>query len=54
MKHVNKGNISKLLSNLKMFSVTRPLQLLHMYLFRPTLTLSLGGKKYDFVIVDDC
>ena len=34
-------------------STTRLLQLLHMDLFEPTRTLSLGGKKYDFDIVDD-
>ena len=34
-------------------STTRPLQLLHMDLFRTTQTLSLEGKKYGFAIVDD-
>jgi len=34
-------------------STSRPLQLLYMDLFEPTRTLSLGGKKYGFVIVDD-
>ena len=29
-----------------------PLQLLHMDLFGPTRTLSLGGKHYGFVVVD--
>ena len=34
-------------------STSRSLQLLHMDLFGPTRALSLGGKKYGFVIVDD-
>ena len=34
-------------------STSRPLQLIHMYLFRPINTTSLGGIKYVFVIVDD-
>ena len=34
-------------------STSRLLQHLHMDLFGPTRTLSLGGKKYVFVIVDD-
>ena len=34
-------------------STSRPLQLLHIDLFGPTRTTSLGGKSYGFVIVDD-
>ena len=34
-------------------STLRPLELLHMDLFGPTRTTSLGGKKYGLVIVDD-
>ena len=34
-------------------STTRPLELLHMDLFKPTRTTSLGGRKYGLVIVDD-
>ena len=34
-------------------STTRPLELLHMDLFGPTRTTSLGGKWYDFIIIDD-
>ena len=34
-------------------STTRVLQLIHIDLFGPTKTLSLGGKQYGFVIVDD-
>ena len=34
-------------------STSRPLKLLHMDLFRPTRTTSLGGKRYGLVIVDD-
>ena len=36
-----------------LISTTRPLELLHMDLFGPSNTLSLGGKAYCFVIVDD-
>ena len=32
---------------------SRPLQLLHIDLFGPTRTMSLGGKQYSFIIVDD-
>ena len=32
---------------------SRPLELLHMDLFGPSRTTSLGGKSYAFVIVDD-
>ncbi|XP_070050647.1 uncharacterized protein [Nicotiana tomentosiformis] len=32
---------------------TKPLQLLHMDLFGPTRTASIGSRKYAFVIVDD-
>jgi len=34
-------------------STLRPLELLHMDLFGLSRTLSLGGKKYGLVIVDD-
>jgi transposase InsO family protein len=34
-------------------STTRPLQLLHMDLFGPTRTPSLGGRYYCLVVVDD-
>ena len=34
-------------------STSRPLQLLHIDLFGPTRTMSLGGKQYGFVIFDD-
>ncbi|XLR02809.1 hypothetical protein S83_069007, partial [Arachis hypogaea] len=34
-------------------STKRPLELLHIYLFGPTRTQSLGGKHYGLVIVDD-
>ena len=36
-----------------MVSTSRPLELLHMDLFGPTRTTSLGGMKYGLVIVDD-
>jgi len=34
-------------------STTRPLELLHMDLFGPSRTMSLGGNYYGLVIVDD-
>src|SRR5579859_5925545 len=34
-------------------SITRPLELLHMDLFRPTTYQSIGGNSYCLVIVDD-
>ncbi|XP_066165823.1 uncharacterized protein [Oryza sativa Japonica Group] len=34
-------------------TTTRPLELLHMDLFRPIAYLSIGGNKYGLVIVDD-
>ena len=34
-------------------STSRPLELIHMDLFRPTKIISLKGKKYDLVIIDD-
>ena len=34
-------------------STSKPLELLHMDLFGPSEILSLGGKRYVFVIVDD-
>ena len=34
-------------------STIRPLELLHMDLFRPTRTTRLGDKRYGLVIVDD-
>ena len=34
-------------------STSRPLKLLHIDLFGPLRTISLEGKSYAFVIVDD-
>ena len=34
-------------------STIRSLELLHMDLFGPILTTSLGGKRFGFVIIDD-
>lgn len=47
--------ISKLrfLSNQNIISTFRLLKLLHLNVFGPIRTLSLGGKNYEFVIVDD-
>jgi len=38
---------------LNVISNSRPLELLHMYLFGPSRTMSLGGNYYGLVIVDD-
>src|SRR5215469_9632940 len=37
----------------KVVSTSRALELLHLDLFGPTRTSSLGGKRYGFVIIDD-
>ena len=34
-------------------STSKPFDLVHMDLFRPTRTLSLNGKRFGLVIVDD-
>jgi hypothetical protein len=34
-------------------TTTRPLEMLHMDLFGPIAYISIGGNKYDLVIVDD-
>jgi hypothetical protein len=34
-------------------TTSRPLELLHMDLFRPVAYLSIGGSKYGLVIIDD-
>ena len=39
--------------NKNFISTSRPLELLHMNLFSPSRTPSLGGKSYAYVIVDD-
>ena len=39
--------------NKNFISTSRPLEFLHMDLFGPSRTTSLGGKLYAFVIVDD-
>ena len=36
-----------------LISTSRPLELLHVDLFGPMDVLSMGGKSYGFVIVDD-
>jgi hypothetical protein len=33
--------------------ITRPLEMLHMDLFGPIAYISIGGNKYDLVIIDD-
>ena len=42
-----------LLKTKNFISTFRPLELLHMDLFDPSRTPSLGGKSYTYVIVDD-
>lgn len=37
----------------KCISTSKSLQLLHIDLFGPTRTMSVGGKSYGFVIIDD-
>ena len=39
--------------NKNLISTSRPLELLHMDLFGPSRTPSLGEKSYTYVIVDD-
>ena len=39
--------------NKNLISASRPLELLHMDLFGPSRTTTLGGKSYAFVIVND-
>ena len=34
-------------------TTTKPLELIHMDLFGPSRTLSLGGKRYAYILVDD-
>ena len=54
MKHVKRGNKLKIPSKLEnVVSSSKPLELLHMDLFGPSRTMSLGGNYYALVIVDD-
>ena len=39
--------------NKNFISTSKPLELLHMYLFGLSRTPSLGGRSYAYVIVDD-
>ncbi len=49
-----KGKQTKHSSKLKnMVSTSKPLELLHMDLFGPSRTMSLGGNYYALVVVDD-
>jgi hypothetical protein len=34
-------------------TITRPLEMLHIYLFGPVAYISIDGNKYGLVIVDD-
>ena len=52
--HVSKNKHQKSSFQSKnLISAIRPLELLHMDLFNPPSTLSLGGKAHCFVILDD-
>ena len=51
MKLVQKG--SKLFQNKNVVSTSKPLELLHIDLFGPSRTTSLGENYYGLVIVDD-
>ena len=54
MKHAKGEKQTKVSFKLKKFiSTERPLELLHMDLFGPSRTTSLGGNYYALVIVDD-
>nr|KYP32679.1 hypothetical protein KK1_046570 [Cajanus cajan] len=53
-KILGHGNIVKARFKSKnQISTSRPLQLIHMDLFGPSRTMSLGGNYYGLVIVDD-
>ena len=53
----NAYQLGKLTRNIlkakNLVSTSKPLEFLHIDLFGPTRTISLGGKKYGLVIVDD-
>jgi len=49
-----KGKLTKTSFKQKQFvSTTRPLEMLHMDLFGPSRTISIGGNYYGLVVVDD-
>ena len=49
-----KGKKSKVpFKNKNMISTSRPLELLHLDLFGPSRTMSIGGNYYALVIVND-
>jgi len=50
-KRVNKAKSS--FKQLNVVSTSRPLELIHMYLFGPSITMSPEGNYYGLVIVDD-
>jgi len=54
VKHVKKRKqVKNSFQSKNIFSTSKPLQLLHIDLFRPSRTMSLGDNYYGFVIVDD-
>ena len=54
MKHVKRENrLRSLLNPKNVVSIEIPLEMLHMDLFGPSRTMSLGGNLYALVIVDD-
>ena len=54
VRHVRKGKFSKTSFKKKnIVSTSKPLEPLHIDLFGPVKTISVNGKKYGLVIVDD-
>jgi len=54
VKHVKRENrLRSLLNPKNVVSIEIPLEMLHMDLFGPSRTMSLGGNLYALVIVDD-
>ena len=47
-KHIRSSYKSK-----NIVSTSKPLELIHMDLFGPTQQVSLGGRRYAYVLVDD-
>jgi hypothetical protein len=52
-KHCQQGNQTKTRFKSKEYSMTRPLEIVHIYLVDPTKTKGLKGDKYSMLLVDD-
>jgi hypothetical protein len=52
-KHCQQGKKTKTRFKSKEYSTTRPLEIVHTYLFGPTKTKGLKGEKYLMLLVDD-